>query len=142
MAGFMDHAELPLGSACLPQRSIRKSARLLSTSINSNKRIRSYTRTSWNYEQPWEDVSTFAMSSRGTLKGNKFQHRLQNLAGNLLAQKILIVGFLCAASVFSVSLWLMNSEQKHRGCTEKSAFVTSSAKPCRDGYKRQNGPRP
>jgi hypothetical protein len=32
----MDHAALPLGSACLQRRSIRKSARSALTSINSN----------------------------------------------------------------------------------------------------------
>jgi transcriptional regulator with GAF, ATPase, and Fis domain len=36
VAGFMDHAALPLGSACLQRRLIRKSARSALTSINSN----------------------------------------------------------------------------------------------------------
>jgi len=34
----MDHAALPLGSGCLQQRLIRKSARSALTSINSNNR--------------------------------------------------------------------------------------------------------
>jgi len=34
----MGHAALPLGSACLQRHSIRKSVRLVLTSINSNNR--------------------------------------------------------------------------------------------------------
>jgi hypothetical protein len=36
------------------------------------------------------------------------------------AQKVLVQRFLCATSVFSVSLWLMNSEQKHTTETQRT----------------------
>src|ERR1044072_4922362 len=50
--------------------------------------------------------------------------------------KVLVLRILCATLCFSVSLWLMNSEQKHttetqrtqRGCTEKRIIVTFTAK--------------
>jgi hypothetical protein len=52
------------------------------------------------------------------------------------AQKVLVLGFLCATSVFSVSLWCVllgihqpQRHREHRDCTEKSAIVTFCAKP-------------
>jgi hypothetical protein len=52
-----------------------------------------------------------------------------------LASKVLVLRFLCATSVFSVSLWCVLARnhqpqrlREHRGCTEKSAVRTFRAK--------------
>src|SRR6185437_883083 len=72
--------------------------------------------------------------------------RCRNRTATALYKKFLHNGFLCATSVFSVSLWCVllgidppQRHREHRGCTEKRAFVTflckahhESALPLRD----------
>jgi hypothetical protein len=46
------------------------------------------------------------------------------------ASKVLVLRFLCATSVFSVSLWLMNSEQKHTTETQRTQRLHREERHC------------